>query len=94
MTLHLTVNHYVYNVYPRELEEVLYRHPAVEQCSVVGQSDLDVGELPVAFVQLQQGSEVTAEELMEHANSQIAAYKKVRKIKFLDSLPISPAGRY
>ena len=82
-----------YNVYPRELEEVLYQHPAVEQCSVVGQTDLNVGELPVAFVQLRQGSKVTAEELMEHANSRIAAYKKVRKIKFLDALPVSAAGK-
>ncbi len=82
-----------YNVYPRELEEVLYQHPAVEQCSVVGQTDLNVGELPVAFVQLRKGSEVTAEELMEHTNSRIAAYKKVRKIKFIDALPVSPAGK-
>jgi len=82
-----------YNVYPREIEEVLFKHPAVEQCSVIGQEDMNVGEFPVAFVQLRQGAEVSAEELMEHANSQIAAYKKIRKVKFLDALPVSPAGK-
>lgn len=82
-----------YNVYPREIEEVIFEHAAVEQCAVVGQTDINVGEFPVAFVQLRQGAEVTAEDLMEHTNSQIAAYKKVRKVKFLDALPVSPAGK-
>ena len=41
-----------YNVYPRELEEIIFAHPAVEQCAVIGQNDLDVGEKPIAFVQL------------------------------------------
>jgi long-chain acyl-CoA synthetase len=82
-----------YNVYPRELEEVIFKHTAVEQCAVVGQTDMNVGEFPVAFVQLRKGADVTAEELMEHTNSQIAAYKKIRKVKFLDALPVSPAGK-
>ena len=82
-----------YNVYPREIEEVIFKHTAVEQCAVVGQKDMNVGELPVAFVQLRQGTAVTAEELMEYTNSQIAAYKKIRKVKFLDAIPVSPAGK-
>ncbi|MCK4986945.1 MAG: AMP-binding protein, partial [Desulfobacterales bacterium] len=82
-----------YNVYPREIEEVIFKHTAVEQCAVIGQTDMNFGEFPVAFVQLRQGTDVTAEELMEHTNSQIAAYKKIRKVKFLDALPVSPAGK-
>ena len=82
-----------YNVYPRELEEAIFTHPAVEQCAVVGKPDLDVGEAPVAFVQLRQGAEATAEEVMEHTNPQIAAYKKIREVRFLDAIPVSPAGK-
>jgi long-chain acyl-CoA synthetase len=82
-----------YNVYPRELEEVIFTHPAVEQCAVIGKPDLDVGEAPVAFVQLKQGSRASAEEVIEHTNSQVAAYKKVREVKFLDAIPVSPAGK-
>jgi long-chain acyl-CoA synthetase len=82
-----------YNVYPRELEEAIFTHPAVEQCAVVGKPDLDVGEAPVAFVQLKQDADITAEEVMEHTNSQVAAYKKIREVKFLDAIPVSAAGK-
>jgi long-chain acyl-CoA synthetase len=82
-----------YNVYPRELEEVIFTHPTVEQCAVVGKPDMDVGEAPVAFIQLKQGAEATTEDLMEHTNSQVAAYKKIREVKFLDAIPVSPAGK-
>ena len=82
-----------YNVYPRELEEVIFTHPAVEQCAVIGKPDLDVGEAPVAFVQLKQGAEANAEDLMIHTNSQVAAYKKIREVKFLEAIPVSAAGK-
>jgi len=82
-----------YNVYPRELEEVLFRHAAVEQCAVIGRPDINVGEAPVAFVQLRQGAEATAEDLINHTNSQVAAYKKIREVIFLDAIPVSPAGK-
>jgi long-chain acyl-CoA synthetase len=82
-----------YNVYPREIEDVIFAHPAVEQCAVVGRQDMDVGEAPVAFVQLKQGAEARAEEIIEHTNSQIAAYKKIKEVKFLDAIPVSPAGK-
>jgi long-chain acyl-CoA synthetase len=82
-----------YNVYPRELEEAIFTHPAVAQCAVVGKPDLDVGEAPVAFIQLKQAAEATAEEVMAHTNSQVAAYKKIREVKFLDAIPVSAAGK-
>ena len=82
-----------YNVYPRDLEEVIFTHPAVEQCAVIGKPDIDVGEAPVAFVQLKEGAEASVEEVMEHTNSQVAGYKKIREVKFLDAIPVSPAGK-
>jgi long-chain acyl-CoA synthetase len=82
-----------YNVYPRELEEVLFQHPAVEQCAVVGRADMEVGEAPVAFVQLRKGADASKEALLNHTNSQVAAYKKLRDLIFLDAIPVSPAGK-
>lgn len=82
-----------YNVYPREIEEVLYAHPAVELCAVLGKSDPTGGEIPVAFVKLKTGQAASAEDLMQHVNSQIAAYKKLRDVVFTDSIPVSPAGK-
>lgn len=82
-----------YNVYPRELEEVLFTHPAIESVAVVGKKDPAVGELPIAFVQLREGASATAEELIEFTNSKVAAYKKVREIIFIGEIPVSGAGK-
>jgi long-chain acyl-CoA synthetase len=82
-----------YNVYPRELEEVLFQHSAVEQCAVLGKPDAERGEVPVAFVKLVGGAEATAEELAEYANSRLAAYKKIREVIFVDEIPVSGAGK-
>lgn len=82
-----------YNVYPREIEEVLYEHPAVQRCAVAGRLDKDSGEIPVAFVELKSGARPTADEIMEHANSQIAYYKKIREVIFVDAMPLSAAGK-
>ncbi len=82
-----------YNVYPRELEEVIFEHPAVQQCAVVGKADLDTGEIPVAFVELKEGAQATREEILEHTNSQIAHYKKIRDVIFMETIPVSAAGK-
>jgi long-chain acyl-CoA synthetase len=82
-----------YNVYPRELEEMVFTHPAVEQCAVVGRPDPETGEQPVAFVQLKAGREATAEEIADHVNAQVAPYKKLRDVLFVDAVPVSPAGK-
>ena len=82
-----------YNVYPRELEEVIFEHPAVQQCAVVGKVDEATGEFPVAFVELKQGVSAAADEIMAHVNGQVAPYKKVREVIFLDAIPVSPAGK-
>jgi len=82
-----------YNVYPREIEEVIFEHPAVQQCAVVGKPDLDVGEYPVAFVELKKDVEASGEEIKEFVNRQVAPYKKIRDIRFLEAIPVSPAGK-
>lgn len=82
-----------YNVYPRELEEVLFEHPSVQQCAVVGKVDEDTGEYPVAFVELISGMSATAEEVMEYVNGQVAPYKKIREVHFIDAIPVSAAGK-
>jgi len=82
-----------YNVYPRDLEEVLNEHPAVAQSAVVGKKDERLGDLPIAFVELVEGSEVTKEELLEYANEHLAKYKKIRVLKIEDTLPASEAGK-
>ncbi|MBW2369985.1 MAG: AMP-binding protein, partial [Deltaproteobacteria bacterium] len=82
-----------YNVYPSELESVIFEHPAVAQCAVVGKPDIDVGEQPVAFVELKKDVKATKDDIMEHTNTKIAAYKKIRNIIFTDQIPISAAGK-
>jgi long-chain acyl-CoA synthetase len=75
-----------YNVYPRELEEVINGHPAVSMSVVVGKSDERCGELPVAFVELKQGSGASEEELKEYANMQLARYKRIRILSIVEGL--------
>ena len=82
-----------YNVYPRELEEILFEHPAVLQCAVVGKPDLNTGEFPVAFVELKPGAEADEAALMEFVNSQTAPYKKIRELHLIEAIPVSGAGK-
>jgi long-chain acyl-CoA synthetase len=81
-----------YNVYPRDLEEVLFKHPAVANAAVVGKRDLATGELPVAFVVL---ADPTADprEVMTWVNGQVTPYKKLRDIRVVDEIPVSAAGK-
>jgi len=82
-----------YSVYPREIEDVLYEHPAVRLCAVVGKSVAGVGEVPKAFVVLKEGSSVTEAELVEFVKQNIAPYKIPKQIEFRKELPVSPAGK-
>jgi long-chain acyl-CoA synthetase len=81
-----------YNVYPRELEEVINGHPAVSRSVVVGKSDERYGELPVAFVELVPGSIAGEEELREYANQYLARYKRIRILKIVDDLTTGMEG--
>jgi long-chain acyl-CoA synthetase len=82
-----------YNVYPREIEEVLYEHPAVREAAVVGVPDDDLGEEVGAAIVLKDGEEADAEALQAHVKAEVAAYKYPRKIWFLDELPKGPTGK-
>jgi long-chain acyl-CoA synthetase len=82
-----------YNVYPREIEEVLYEHPAVREAAVVGVPHDELGEEVGAAVALKDGEEVTAEELRDFVKENVAAYKYPRHIWFVDELPKGPTGK-
>ncbi len=87
------IKHKDYSVYPRELEDVLYEHPAVKLCAVIGKPDPWTGEVPKAFVLLKEGTKTTAEELAEFVNGKVAPYKAIREVEFRSELPISGAGK-
>lgn len=82
-----------YNVYPRELEEVIITHPAVSICAVVGVPDERLGEEVKAFVVLKQGVEMTERELIDWCKTQFAANKYPRYVEFRENLPIGGTGK-
>jgi long-chain acyl-CoA synthetase len=82
-----------YNVYPREVEEVLYEHPAVAEAAVVGIPHPSLGEEIGAAIQLKAGASATPEELRDHVKARIAAYKYPRAVWFVDELPKGPTGK-
>ena len=82
-----------YNVYPREIEEVLYEHPAVREAAVLGIPHDEYGEEVGAAVALKEGEEVSAEELRKFVKDQVAAYKYPRHVWFVDELPKGPTGK-
>jgi long-chain acyl-CoA synthetase len=82
-----------YNVYPREVEEVLYEHPAVAEAAVVGVPHPELGEEVGAAVVLKPGGSVTPDELRAFVKSQVAAYKYPRRVWFVDALPKGPTGK-
>ena len=82
-----------YNVYPREIEEVLYEHPAVAEAAVIGLPHPALGEEVGAAVVLKPGAGVTAGELRDHVKSQVAAYKYPRAVWIVDELPKGATGK-
>lgn len=82
-----------YNIYPRELEEVIITHKAVSLCAVIGVADERLGEEVKAFVVLNQGHELSADEFIEWCKTQFAANKYPRYVEFRDSLPIGGTGK-
>jgi long-chain acyl-CoA synthetase len=82
-----------YNVYPREIEEVLYEHPAVREAAVIGIPHDDLGEEVAAVVSLKPGAEATPDELRAYTKERVAAYKYPRRVEIADDLPKSPTGK-
>jgi len=81
------------NIYPKEIEDVLYTHPAVLEAAVVGQPDPVFGEQPVAFVTLRPGFDAVPEDLIEHCRPSLARYKVPREVYIEESLPKNAVGK-
>jgi long-chain acyl-CoA synthetase len=82
-----------YNVYPREVEEALYEHPAVLEAAVVGVPDQSLGEEVAAIVVPRPGAELHADELKAWTKERVAAYKYPRHVVLVAELPKSPTGK-
>ncbi|WP_028602995.1 class I adenylate-forming enzyme family protein [Ottowia thiooxydans] len=81
------------NIYPKEIEIVLYEHEAVAECAVFGVPDKTWGELPVAHVQLKPGTSVSAEALIEYCTTRLARFKRPRTVKLGDDFPRTAIGK-
>jgi len=82
-----------YNVYPREIEEVLYAHPDVLEAAVIGVPHDELGEEVAAAIALKDGAAATAEELRDFVKGEVAAYKYPRHVWIVDALPKGPTGK-
>jgi acyl-CoA synthetase (AMP-forming)/AMP-acid ligase II len=81
------------NVFPREVEDLLSDHDQIKEVAVIGVDDEEFGQRLKAFVVLNEGSELTDEEVREHVKSHLARYKAPREVEFLDSLPRNATGK-
>jgi long-chain acyl-CoA synthetase len=82
-----------FNVYPREIEEVIYEHPAVREAAVIGIPHPELGEEVAAAIALKPGSTATEAEIRDHVKSNVAAYKYPRRVWFVDELPKGATGK-
>ncbi|HEV3475039.1 MAG TPA: long-chain-fatty-acid--CoA ligase [Actinomycetota bacterium] len=82
-----------FNVYPRDVEDLLLEHPGVAEVAVVGRPDPEMGEEVVAFVVKSPGQDPTAEELLAFAGDRLAKYKRPKEVRFVSDLPKSPIGK-
>jgi acyl-CoA synthetase (AMP-forming)/AMP-acid ligase II len=81
------------NIYPNEVEQVLYEHPAVLEAAVFGVPDKDWGEAVKAVVALKPSMKATEQELIDFCKSRLTSYKKPKTIDFMTNLPKSPEGK-
>jgi long-chain acyl-CoA synthetase len=82
-----------FNVYPRDVEDILFQHPKVVLAAVVGVPDAKSGEAVKAFIQLKPGETATVEEVMEFCKENMAGYKRPKQIEFRETLPVSNVGK-
>jgi long-chain acyl-CoA synthetase len=82
-----------YNVYPREIEEVLYAHPAISEAAVIGRPDDRLGEEVVAVVVLRPGAEATEADVIAFCKARLAAYKYPREVRLVPDLPKGSTGK-
>jgi acyl-CoA synthetase (AMP-forming)/AMP-acid ligase II len=81
------------NIYPREIEEMFYQHPAVKEVAIIGIPDDYWVERVHAMVVLKEGTNPTPEELIEFCKKRITRFKAPKSIEFVDSLPKTPSGK-
>ena len=81
------------NIYPREIEEVLYHHPKIQEVAVIGVPDPVWGESVKAFVVFKKGEMLKEEEVIEYCKKYLASYKKPRMVEFVEALPRNPSGK-
>jgi len=82
-----------YNIYPIEIENLLYENPKVLEASVVAIPDERLGEIPKAYIVLKPGEIATEQEIMDYVKERLAAYKKPRSVEFIEALPKGPTGK-
>src|SRR5207245_2444885 len=87
------IKYKAYQVAPAELEAILLGHPAVADAAVVPSPDPEAGEVPKAYVVRREGVPVTADELLRHVSERVAAYKRIRRFEFTDTIPRSASGK-
>ena len=82
-----------FNIYPKEVKNVLYSYPAVLEAAVFGVPDEKWGEAVKAVVSLKSGEKASEEEIIEHCRKHLAGYKKPKSVDFIKELPKSPFGK-
>ncbi len=82
-----------YNIFPREIEEVLYAHEKIKEAAVVGLPDPYRGEIAKAFLVLREGETMTEEELLDYCRQELAKYKVPHRVEFREELPLSMVGK-
>jgi long-chain acyl-CoA synthetase len=87
------INSAGFKIWPREVEEVLFQHPAIKECAVVGLADPLKGEIPAAFLVLADGASLSVDEFDAYCREHIAAYKVPRHVEFVASLPKNATGK-
>ena len=81
------------NIYSREVEEVIYTHPAVFECAVIGVPDDEWGESVKAIVALKEGEKISEHEIIDHCKTNLASFKKPKSVEFVESLPKTTSGK-
>ena len=82
-----------FNIYTKEVEQMLLEHDAIADAAVIGVPDPIFGEAVAAFIELKAGRRLSADQVMEHSKSRIASYKKPKHVFFMDALPRNPMGK-
>ena len=81
------------NIYSKEVELALIEHQLVADAAVIGVPDVEFGESVMAFVQMEDGGELSADALIDHCRERIASYKKPKYVRFIEALPVTGTGK-